>query len=48
MKNQSIIQGLKIGEIREGRGAVRFTNQLECDFLGKIDSDKIVAVVPII
>jgi len=41
-------QGLKIGEIGEGRGSTRFTNQLECDFLGKIDSDKIVAVIPII
>jgi hypothetical protein len=41
-------QGLKIGKIEEGRGAARFTNQLECDFLGKIDSDKIVAVIPII
>lgn len=30
------------------KGAARFTNQLECDFLGKIDSDKIVAVIPII
>jgi hypothetical protein len=43
-----INQSLKLGEINKGRGAVRFNNQLECDFLGKIDCDKIVAVIPII
>ena len=41
-------QGLASGNISEGRGAPRFKNQLECDFLGKMDSDRIVAVIPII
>ena len=41
-------QGLKIGEIEKGRGVSRISNQLECNFLGKIDSDKVVAVIPII
>ena len=39
---------LASGNISEGRGATRFKNQLECDFLGKMDSDRIVAVIPII
>ena len=41
-------QGLSSGEISNGRGAERFKNQLECDFLGKMDSDRIIAVVPIV
>ena len=41
-------QGLASGNISEGRGATRFKNQLECDFLGKMDSNRIVAVIPII
>jgi len=41
-------QGLASGNISKGSGATRFKNQLECDFLGKMDSDRIVAVIPII
>lgn len=41
-------QSLASKDISAGTGAPRFKNQLECDFLGKMDSDRIVAVIPVI
>lgn len=39
---------VKTSTIDEGRGFQRFANQLEMDFFGKLDSSKIVCIVPII
>jgi hypothetical protein len=43
-------QGLKLGQIEEGNPVrvSRIKNQLECDFLGKMDSENVVAIIPII
>ncbi|MCA0254845.1 MAG: hypothetical protein LCH20_05190 [Proteobacteria bacterium] len=43
-----INHAVKTGIVGKGRGFQRFANQLEMDFFGKIDSSKIVCIVPII
>ena len=43
-------RGLKTGDVNPGTGweVDRFSNQLEYDFMGKMDSSKVIAVIPII
>ncbi len=43
-----INEAISSGKIKKGQSASRIMNQMECDFLGKIDSDSIIAVIPII
>lgn len=51
MRTRQVIDvnhAVKTGVIVRGQGFERFVNQLEIDFFGKIDSNKIVCIVPII
>lgn len=43
-----INQGLKRGEIENSPGSDRIMFQNECNFLGKIDSDSVIGVVPVV